>query len=111
VVKAGGWVCARTPNRWGYIALAARVIPNRWHITALRALQPHKLPEDTFPTAYRVNTPAAFERHFGPWFDVVVYPWDAEPSYGSDRVRALLRALRYLPAPLRSTWMVFLRRR
>ena len=39
VLKSGGWLCARTPNRWGYIALGASVVPNRWHVPFLRQLQ------------------------------------------------------------------------
>jgi SAM-dependent methyltransferase len=27
VLKHGGWLCARTPNRYGYIALANRFVP------------------------------------------------------------------------------------
>ena len=28
VLKPGGWICARTPNRFGYIALANRFLPD-----------------------------------------------------------------------------------
>jgi SAM-dependent methyltransferase len=29
VLRSGGWVCARTPNRWGYIGIGTNLIPKR----------------------------------------------------------------------------------
>ena len=31
-LKVGGWICARTPNRYGYVAIANRIMPGRWAI-------------------------------------------------------------------------------
>jgi ubiquinone/menaquinone biosynthesis C-methylase UbiE len=31
VLRPGGWLCARTPNKWGYIGVGARVVPNKAH--------------------------------------------------------------------------------
>src|SRR5690606_34252882 len=53
VLKPGGWICARTPGRWGYIGLGATMVPNRWHVRLLRYLQPHRKEIDVFPTAYK----------------------------------------------------------
>ena len=33
VLKPGGWLCAVTPNKWGYFSVGARVIPERLHGT------------------------------------------------------------------------------
>lgn len=57
VTKPGGWICAITPNKWGYVAIAARMVPNQLHGAFLKFIQPHRKEEDVFPTAYRLNTP------------------------------------------------------
>lgn len=114
VLKPGGWICARTPNRWGYIAIGARLVPNRWHAHALRTLQPQKATEDTFPTRYRLNTRSALERHFpAPRFEVSAYTMDAEGylyAGSSKLLSSAISAARYLPGPLRSMWFAFIRK-
>lgn len=114
VLKPGGWICARTPNRWGYIAVGARLVPNQLHVRALRSLQPDKAAEDTFPTRYRMNTRRALERHFpAPRFEVSAYTMDAEGHLyaGSSRLlAAAIGSTRYLPAPFRSMWFAFIRK-
>lgn len=69
VLKPGGSVCARTPNRWGYIGISARIVPNRFHVSCLKVLQPSKNERDTFPTAYKLNTRRAMRANFpeGQW--------------------------------------------
>lgn len=32
VLKPGGWICARTPNKWSYIGIAVRLVPNSFHL-------------------------------------------------------------------------------
>ena len=115
VLKPGGWLCALTPNRRGYIGVGARLVPNRLHVTALRRLQPRKPAEDTFPTAYLLNTPAALRRWFSPSrFEHVVWTMDNEPAYvGRSAVAARLTKALFsvTPPPLRSVLFVFLRKR
>jgi SAM-dependent methyltransferase len=89
VLRPGGWICARTPNRWGYIGLGARAVPNELHVSILRRLQPTKKPEDTFPTSYKLNTPKDLKR----WFPVssyehYVHATDSEPAYAGKSVLA-----------------------
>jgi SAM-dependent methyltransferase len=64
VLKPGGWFCARTPNKFGLVALGASLIPNRLHTKVLKVLQPERQARDVFPTRYRLNTLAAIRRHF-----------------------------------------------
>lgn len=115
VLRPGGWLCARTPNRWGYIGIGARLVPNRQHVRVLRRLQPDRHGHDVFPTRYRLNTRAALRRHFPPdRFDDFSYGFDSEPAYagGSNVGTWLLRGLpRFTPERFASMWMVFLRRR
>jgi SAM-dependent methyltransferase len=114
VLRPGGWLCARTPNRWGYIGLGARVVPNRLHLGLLRRLQPARRTEDTFPTVYRLNTPAALRRYFPPdMYDHIVYAATCEPTYVGDSLLAaqfgrLVLAL--TPRPFRPVLFVFLQK-
>lgn len=112
-VKSGGWICARTPNKWGYIALGSRVIPNQGHVTVLRKLQPHRQARDVFPTRYHLNTPTDVQQAF-PEFEVYSYGINGEPAYfGQSKVawRTAQLAHQLLPPGLRSTMLFFLRRR
>ncbi len=114
VLKPGGWICAVTPNKWGYIAIGARLVPNRLHVKALRKLQPGKQEADTFPTCYRMNTRRDLERLFpGPRFSVHAFTTDAEPHLyagGSRLAGGVLGLAHHLPGPLRSVWMIFVQK-
>ena len=115
VLRPGGWICARTPNRWGAIAVPARLVPNRWHDAVLARVQPDKQSRDTFPTRYLLNRPSALRRWFPPdRFDDCSYMHETEPAYAgrSPAAWTLFRGLAAItPAPLRSVYLVFLRKR
>lgn len=115
VLKPGGWICARTPNRWGYIGIGANIVPNRWHVSLLRKLQPRTPPQDVFPTHYRANTRRALMRVFEPTlFDHFVYTVSGQPAYFGESVlawRAATAVFRLVPPPFSSMMLVFLRRR
>lgn len=66
VLKPGGWICARTPNKWGLVGVAARTIPNDRHVALLRRLQPHREAQDVFPVRYAMNTRRSLRRLFTP---------------------------------------------
>lgn len=57
----GGLLLVKTPNRRHYVPTLARLLPHRIHgwYNRLRGRDV----EDTFPTFYRANTPAALARH------------------------------------------------
>ena len=61
VLRPGGWLLAKTPNRRHYVALLARLTPHRFHqfVNARRG----RAAGDTFPTLYRLNTRRDLERH------------------------------------------------
>lgn len=83
VLKPGGVFCARTPNRYGYFALAARAIPNRWHAKVLSRVMPERQEQDVFPTRYWCNTGRRLKRILGAsGFDSIAidYP-DVAPVY------------------------------
>lgn len=82
VLRPGGMVCIRTPNRWNYIALLSQLIPNRSHARVLSRAKPNLLEEDIFPTLYRCNSIPALRRALAKnGFEHVVYGYEAEPSY------------------------------
>jgi SAM-dependent methyltransferase len=112
VTKPGGLIAAYTPNRWGYVAAAARLVPNRFHSAALASIQPDRLPEDVFPTRYRLNTPRALRAAFA-GADVAVVRTAAEPAYhfGSPWVYRLIRlADKHLPQMLQPMLYVYIRK-
>jgi SAM-dependent methyltransferase len=114
VTRPGGWICALTPNKWGYVALAARLIPNRLHARLLHRAQPHRKDEDVFDTAYRLNRPRTIRRYFGGAADVYHYSTSAVPSYhfGNSAVfRAQLLLHRFLPRALDVGLAFFIQKR
>lgn len=115
VLRPAGWICARTPNRWGYIAVAARAVPNRLHARVLRRVQPSRREEDMFDTVYHLNTPGDIAEHFPvEEYEHIIYGWEPEPSYvaNSASATALFRLLgRLTPEALRPMLLVFLRRK
>lgn len=115
VLRPGGWLCARTPNKWGYISIGARLVPNSLHTKTLRFLQPHRKAIDVFPTRYRLNTFGELRKHFseGSW-QTYIFTWNAEPAYFSQSVVAwflMLALFRILPSRLGSTFMFYARKR
>lgn len=113
VLRPGGWLCARTPNRWGYIALGARLIPNRAHTVVLKRLQPTREAADVFPTHYRMNTRAELHRLFpDDRFTHATYGQLVDPLYfGCSRmaIGAVGLATRFLPEALAPILCVFIR--
>jgi SAM-dependent methyltransferase len=80
VVRPGGYICARTPNKYGYPSLAAMLVPNRLHVAALRRIAPSKEARDVFPTVFKMNSVRAIKRLFAGG-TVHWYRDSAEPSY------------------------------
>lgn len=115
LLKPGGWFCARTPSKWSYIALFARLIPTALHDRVLKRAQPDRREEDVFPKFYRMNTPSALDRLFGSdRFINASYTHNPTPSYHGGRM-LLYRALdTYQSIPLKSlstTIHVFVQKR
>lgn len=115
VLKVGGWICARTPNRNGYVALMNRMIPAGIARRLISSAQPDRKGEDIFPAYYRMNTlrrlsmlfPADRYEHMG-------FAFDSEPRYHFNRrtMFAVLLGLHSVTPPaLRNTLMSFIRKR
>jgi SAM-dependent methyltransferase len=115
VLKPGGWLCARTPNRYGYIALANRLVPEAIKMRVLNIVQPSRKEEDVFPAVYLMNSFGALLKCFpSDRFEHFSYRWDSEPPYHANK-KILYRAMQIIhyitPAALRSMLMVFIRKR
>ncbi|MDT4743662.1 methyltransferase domain-containing protein [Bradyrhizobium sp. WYCCWR 12699] len=115
LLKPGGWICARTPNKFGYIALGNRLVPEKVKHGVLSTAQPDRLEEDVFPAVYLLNTRADLLKHFPPArFEHFVYGWDAEPGYHANRrsiYRAFLLLHQFTPPSLKTMLMIFIRKR
>jgi SAM-dependent methyltransferase len=112
VIKPNGWLCARTPYRWGSVGIATNLFPNTYHTLLLRYFQPMREERDVFSTTYSLNTFRQLRKHFprSMWEDFS-YRFSPEPGYLS-RNRFALASGRLLDAVLPgSVLMVFLRRR
>jgi ubiquinone/menaquinone biosynthesis C-methylase UbiE len=85
VLRNGGYLCIRTPNAWGYVALFSRLTSERHHVTILSRVQApedRKEEQDIFPAYYRCNTiPKLRKMLGGHGFEHAVYGHAAEPSY------------------------------
>lgn len=66
VLKPGGWICAWTPNKWGYVGIGARLFPNSTHARMVRLLLPTTArgDADVFPVVYKMNTMGTLKQLF-----------------------------------------------
>ena len=112
VLKPGGWLCARTPNRRGYVALANRLISGAAAKRVVLSAQPERQAEDVFPAHYRMNTPETLKRLFAPArYRHAVFTVDSEPRYHFNRAAMfkLMQALHAVTPPFcRTTLFCFL---
>jgi SAM-dependent methyltransferase len=115
LVRPGGWVCARTVNRWGYVGIAARLLPNSVHAPLVRRLIPVSRSEDVFPVRYRANSLRYIRRWFSrkSWEDCS-YLVNATPRYfGNSEMlfRVIELYQKIVPYHLGTDLFVFLRRK
>lgn len=113
VLRPDGYICARTPNKLGYVKLLTAMVPNRLHVRFLRSIQPERLGEDVFPTRYKMNSVKDLKRYFRDC-DIYHYFDSAEPSYyfgNSVFYRVVLLVHRILPDMFATSLCVFIRKR
>ena len=114
IVKPGGWICARTPTKYNYVSVAARLVTNIKHASVLRIAQPGRKAEDVFPTAYRLNSKMDVAKAFPPErFTDRTYIYCFEPQYhfGSVFVYRFFQFVHWLlPARLHGNLYIFLQK-
>jgi SAM-dependent methyltransferase len=112
VLKPGGWIFARTPNRVGYVAVIASLIPNRLHVAALKYIQPDRKDVDVFPTFYRVNTLKTARKFFSQCtVSALSDHWEPQYFFGRKwlyRINQFVHAL--LPSSLGMTSIFIMRK-
>ena len=115
ILKPGGWVCARTPTRYNYVSVAARLVANLHHARLLRLVQPGRKAEDVFPTVYLLNTRRSVRRAFSEsQFADHTYLYANEPQYffGKKFIYRSFQLFHWLlPTALHGNLFIFLRRR
>jgi SAM-dependent methyltransferase len=115
VLVPGGWICVRTPNRYGYVALINRLAPEFLRTRVLRLAQPNRKEEDVFTAYYRLNTYTALQTYFTPSrFEHFVYSWDAEPAYhaNSSALYRFFLIIHFLtPQRFKNQLLIFLRKK
>lgn len=115
ILKPGGWICARTPNKYCLISLITRVVRNSAHSTILRRVQPERHSFDVFPTVFKLNSLRAIRTWFKPGdFDNFTYRYEAEPSYffNNRAVFTLMLLVNWLTPPvMKSGLFIFLRKK
>ena len=115
VLKVGGWLCARTPNRNGYVALANRMLAGSLGKRLVLAAQPDRKAEDVFPAHYRMNGLRALKELFPTGrYHHVIFAVDSEPRYHFNNrlIFVFMLTLHSLTPPgLRNTLLCFFQKR
>jgi SAM-dependent methyltransferase len=112
VLRSGGLFCARTPHRFEYVAIGARVLKRISYRQFRNRAVPDRPEIDAFPTFYRMNTRKALRQLF-PRYEDHSYLYCSEPGYHFNNpiVFGLLSiAHRVLPRVLVSNLFVFMRK-
>ena len=114
VLKPGGWLCARTPSKWSYVGIGARMVPNALHKRMLRWLWPERSLADVFPTVYRLNSSSAIKRYFSPsQWEHFSYNIDGPPKYHANNhtLFRIFDIVQTLTPPAFKTEMIILLRK
>lgn len=114
VLKVGGWFCARTPNKFGYLGVGTRIVPNSMEGKVLKWFQPNRAEHDIFPKLYKLNSVKEIGRVFNSKFwRNASYTYNPSPSYHGQRTWAfrLIESLqRLMPNRLKTLIFIFAQR-
>ena len=112
VLKPGGIFCARTPHKYKYVSLFASLLKNKYHSKLLKFIQPQRAEQDTFPTAYKLNTLQSIKKRFDNYKNFS-YLYASHPAYYADN-QLLFKLISWchkiLPAFMVSEIFVFLKK-
>ena len=112
VLKSGGYFCARTPHRWSYISIFAKLVGNNADISILKHVQPERNEVDVFPKFYKLNTLSELKHAFS-GFELNAFIYRFEPAYFFGRMwiyKAQEILHRLLPAPIVGNVFMFARK-
>lgn len=115
VLRPGGWLCALTPNRLGYVGLGNMIVPETVKDRLMRLVWPERPREDAFPTFYRMNSLDGIRQAFeGKNWSDHSYISNGTPKYHGGKAVgfAFVSLLQWLmPPAMRTNLMVFSRKR
>lgn len=80
VLKNDGYIFARTPHKYEYVAIFARFFKGSFYDFILSKSQPERKEEDMFPTVYKLNTIKTVGKLFS-GFENYSYLYTSNPSY------------------------------
>jgi len=112
VLVPGGWICARTANKFGYVAVMSRLIPDIFQRRALRHIQPERKSIDIFPAMYKLCSLRAFHEYF-PGKAIIAMTTAGEPHYHFNNVgiyRLFLFLHRLMPSRFLPGLVVFIQK-
>ena len=112
VLKKNGFFCARTPHKFEYISIIARLVKNKNHHKFIKLAQPYRKSEDVFATYYRLNTLKEIKMYFKDYSNYsYLQPSDPNYYFGKKWVyKMLLFLYRFLPTVMYSNLFVFLKK-
>ncbi|MGR3274552.1 class I SAM-dependent methyltransferase [Acaryochloris marina NIES-2412] len=115
ILKAGGWICARTPNKYNYVYILIQLINNSWHRKILKYVQPLRNEIDVFPTMYRMNSARKINTLFPcDKYENHSYYFKSEPAYffNNSFVFFAMKVFdSFLPSFLKNNLFVFLNKK
>ena len=112
MLKVGGYFCARTPHKYEYISIIARLVHNKNLYRFIKIAQPDRKMEDTFNTCYKMNTLSTVRRLFYNYKDYS-YLQSADPNYFFGKkwlYNLILFAHRFLPRVFYSNMFIFMKK-
>ena len=112
ILKPGGIFCARTPHKYKYVSLFAKLIKNKFHSKLLKFIQPKRKERDIFPTIYKLNTLKSIRQNFKNYKNFS-YLYASHPSYYLNNqilFKLFIWLHKVLPAVMVSEIFVFLQK-
>ncbi len=114
ILKKGGWICARTPNKYSFISLLTRMINNKYHKKVIKRAQPGRKDIDVFPTTFKLNSMNEISRYFDKSnFNNFSYRYEAEPGYHFNNkflFPVLLLINKFAPTIMKVNLFIFLKK-
>jgi len=115
ILKPGGWICARTPNKYAYTSIFTRIISNSVHSKLLKLVQPDRKEIDVFPTRFKLNSINVVSKYFSEAsYKNMTYRHQPEPAYHFNNkliFNSLMLVNKLIPSVLKTSLFIFLQKK